>query len=109
VVCIPLACIRAQRERGWGEGGGGGGGGERERETEVLLTIKELLKVAKHNALSEGRGRERAREKGSFKSFPFSKIFSFLFSLSLLSRAPRGGVTRQGVVLTDLQSLLDCQ
>jgi hypothetical protein len=23
--------------------------------------------------------------------------------------APRGGVTRQGVVLTDLQSLLDCQ
>ena len=22
---------------------------------------------------------------------------------------PRGGVTRQGVVLTDLQSLLDCQ
>ena len=26
-----------------------------------------------------------------------------------LSRAPRGGVTRQGVVLTDLHSLLDCQ
>ncbi len=25
------------------------------------------------------------------------------------ARAPRGGVTRQGVVLTDLQSLLDCQ
>ena len=26
-----------------------------------------------------------------------------------LSHAPRGGVTRQGVVLTDLESLLDCQ
>jgi hypothetical protein len=26
-----------------------------------------------------------------------------------LSRAPRGGVTRQDVVLTDLQALLDCQ
>jgi len=25
------------------------------------------------------------------------------------ARAPRGGVTRQGVVLADLQSLLDCQ
>jgi hypothetical protein len=25
------------------------------------------------------------------------------------ARAPRGGVTRQGVVLTDLQSLLDCR
>jgi hypothetical protein len=25
------------------------------------------------------------------------------------ARAPRGGVTRQGVVLTDLQSLRDCQ
>ena len=25
------------------------------------------------------------------------------------SRAPRGGVTRQGVVLTDLQSLRDCE
>jgi hypothetical protein len=25
------------------------------------------------------------------------------------ARAPRGGVTRQGVVLTDLQSLCDCQ
>jgi hypothetical protein len=25
------------------------------------------------------------------------------------ARAPRGGVTRQGVVLSDLQSLLDCQ
>ena len=25
------------------------------------------------------------------------------------ARAPRGGVTRQGVVLTDLMSLLDCQ
>ena len=25
------------------------------------------------------------------------------------ARAPRGGVTRQGVVLTDFQSLLDCQ
>ena len=25
------------------------------------------------------------------------------------ARAPRGAVTRQGVVLTDLQSLLDCQ
>jgi len=24
-------------------------------------------------------------------------------------RAPRGGVTRQGVVLIDLQSLVDCQ
>ena len=25
------------------------------------------------------------------------------------ARAPRGGVARQGVVLTDLQSLRDCQ
>jgi hypothetical protein len=25
------------------------------------------------------------------------------------ARAPRGGVTRQGAVLTDLQSLCDCQ
>jgi hypothetical protein len=25
------------------------------------------------------------------------------------ARAPRGGVTRQGVVLTDLKSLRDCQ
>ena len=31
-------------------------------------------------------------------------------ALSLsLSLSPRGGGTRQGVVLTDLQSLLDCQ
>ena len=36
-------------------------------------------------------------------------LFSPL-SLSLaISFSPRGGVTRQGVVLTDLQSLLDCQ
>jgi hypothetical protein len=35
-----------------------------------------------------------------------------LLSLAVIyarARAPRGGVTRQGVVLTDLQSLLDCQ
>jgi hypothetical protein len=30
-------------------------------------------------------------------------------SLSLSLSLSRGGVTRQGVVLTDLQSLLDCQ
>ncbi len=29
--------------------------------------------------------------------------------VQLLRRAPRGDVTRQGVVLTDNQSLLDCQ
>jgi hypothetical protein len=32
--------------------------------------------------------------------------FEEWLSLSLSARAPRGGVTRQGVVLTDLQSLL---
>jgi hypothetical protein len=32
------------------------------------------------------------------------------YSLSYAGpRVPRGGVTRQGVVLTELQSLLDCQ
>ena len=37
--------------------------------------------------------------------------FSLIFSLAVNAgaRAPRGGVTRQGVVLTDLQSLGDCQ
>jgi hypothetical protein len=39
-----------------------------------------------------GRGRERKREG----------------ERHMLARAPRGGVTRQGVVLTDLQSLLNC-
>ena len=32
-----------------------------------------------------------------------------VFTINVGARAPRGGVTRQGVVLTDLQSLLDCQ
>ena len=41
-------------------------------------------------------------------SFPSSLLLSLL-SLSLPLRAPRGEVTRQGVVLTDLQSLVDCQ
>jgi len=34
-------------------------------------------------------------------------FFSLSFSLFLSRSLPRGGVTRQGVVLTDLQSLLD--
>ena len=33
---------------------------------------------------------------------------SLTLSHSAGARSPRGGVTRQGVVLTDLQSLLDC-
>jgi hypothetical protein len=33
----------------------------------------------------------------------------YLMASILHLRAPRGGVTRQGVVLTDLQSLCDCQ
>ncbi len=32
-----------------------------------------------------------------------------MLTLNAGALAPRGGVTRQGVVLTDLQSLLDCQ
>jgi hypothetical protein len=32
-----------------------------------------------------------------------------VLAVNARARAPRGGVTRQGVVLTDLQSLLDCQ
>jgi hypothetical protein len=41
-----------------------------------------------------------------------NKLLSLSLSLSLalsLVAPPRGGVTRQGVELTDLQSLLDCQ
>jgi hypothetical protein len=32
-----------------------------------------------------------------------------LLAVNAGARAPRGGVTRQGVVLTDLRSLCDCQ
>jgi hypothetical protein len=32
-----------------------------------------------------------------------------VLAVNVEARAPRGGVTRQGVVLTDLQSLRDCQ
>jgi|LauGreDrversion4_2_1035121.scaffolds.fasta_scaffold3041918_1 hypothetical protein len=39
----------------------------------------------------------------------FSSLSRSISTLLALSRAPRGGVTRQGVVLTDLQSPLDCQ
>ena len=47
-------------------------------------------------------------------SLPVSLSFSLSLSLSHClsyagARAPSGGVTRQGVVLTDLESLLDCQ
>ena len=39
-----------------------------------------------------------------------NKFLSLSLSLCLsLVAPPRGGVTRQGVELTDLQSLLDCQ
>ena len=39
-----------------------------------------------------------------------NKLLPLPLPLSLLSSSPpTGGVTRQGVVLTDLQSLLDCQ
>jgi hypothetical protein len=74
-------------------------------------------------------GRERtSREKYLSFICPRAKLISFVLSkgkidlTSFLSnscnslsppyagaRAPRGGVTRQRVVLTDLQSLVDCQ
>jgi hypothetical protein len=44
--------------------------------------------------------------------FIVNKLLSLSLSLSAVNagaRAPRGGVTRQGVVLTDLQLLRDCQ
>jgi hypothetical protein len=63
--------------------------------------------------------REREKERESFNdgwdgwthgSCPFVKPRVGVWSLSHAGpRAPRGGVTRQGVLLTDLQSLLDCQ
>ena len=38
-----------------------------------------------------------------------SLCLSRVLAVNAGARAPRGGVTRQGVVLTDLPSLCDCQ
>jgi hypothetical protein len=42
------------------------------------------------------------------KSLDLALAVSLVRCLNAGALAPRGGVTRQGVVLTDLQSLLDC-
>jgi hypothetical protein len=37
------------------------------------------------------------------------RVEGIVLAVICRARAPRCGVTRQGVVLTDLQSLVDCQ
>ena len=78
------------------------------------------------NCLGEGAGRalaETLRQTSLSLSYRqlrpsvicliVNKLLSLSLSLSLAvnagARAPRGGVTRQGVVLTDLKSFFDCQ
>jgi hypothetical protein len=52
----------------------------------------------------------RSAEKRTFVLAGMEQlIIQLILSLICWAPAPRGGVTRQGVVLTDLQSRLDCQ
>jgi hypothetical protein len=92
---------------------------ERERESLRGVGIRGpggLLSLS----LSLARSRSRSRVSLSFSRFSLfhSRVLSLSRSLFLsLSyslpsagpRVPRGGVTRQGVVLTDFQSFVDCQ
>ena len=55
--------------------------------------------------LNAGASVTRLWNPGPVYGVPVPNTHSF----SLLTRAPRGGVTRQDVVLTDLQPLRDCQ
>ena len=77
--------------RGWRKGEGGGGGGEG-----VLATGLKVVCCTKHIYV--------CIIIGTHLYYTRQKIVG-----GITHQTSKGGVTRQGVVLTDLQLLLDCQ
>jgi hypothetical protein len=81
----------------------GGGGGRRGGGAAVLYPHSPFGHVARRATWPNG-------EWGSAGHMAKRRVgVRRVLAVNAGNRAPRGGVTRQGVVLTDLQSLLDCQ
>jgi len=91
---------------------GGGGGRGRGGVAAVLYPHSPFGHVARRATWPNGEwgsaGHMAKRRVGVGGPHGLTESGGRVLAVNAGNRAPRGGVTRQGVVLTDLQSLLDC-